>query len=240
MGCCCGRRWDGRDDADTIEMKSRTGYKEASFFGNDEDDDEQYLIDLSGTNTGQNGDEKYRTTETLVTIASTTDKVRKSVDGGATVGCTTTTTEELGTEEEEEDDDERSIEDDDYYLKYRPICSNDGAEDDDGASMASNSADQAQQTIAATRRQYEVAINRINGVNDSKRQLIYEYEQFKSTYYNMEHMHLGEVYLTRARRSVNMEQKKMFYYEALLHTYDWEQKALIKDEYNAFFRGLCK
>jgi hypothetical protein len=169
-------------------------------------------------------------------MASTIDTERRSTEG-ASGGDIFVGTEDDDDEDEEE---ERSIDDDDYYLKYRPICSNDGAEDDDGASVASNSTDRAQQTMAAWRRQYEVAINRINGFNDSKRQLIYEYEQFKSQYYNMEHLHLGEEYLTRARRCANMEQKKMLYYEALFHTYDLEQKSLIKAEYNAFFRGLCK
>jgi hypothetical protein len=170
-------------------------------------------------------------------MASTIDTERMARGGGL---VSVTSEEEVTTDNGEgaEEDEERSMEDGDYYLKYRPISSGDGAEDDDGASLGSNSTERALQNLSATRRQYEIAINRINGCNESKRLLIYEYEEFKSQYYNMEHRLTGEAFLTRARRCVNMEQKKMLYYEAILHTYDLEKKADIKAEYNAFFRGL--
>lgn len=131
--------------------------------------------------------------------------------------------------DDDDGDAENSVEDPLYYEKYR-IVSNPLLPDQRPPKDA--------RPEDLQRYRYELAISAFSTTTDTKKVLIGEYEDFKSRYFNMEHIHTSESLLTQARRSQAVERKKELYRAAILHTTDLERKSAIKEEYNQFYRGL--
>ena len=155
-------------------------------------------------------------------LTSLDDEKNKTID---TVVMSASSKNETTTETEGEDD-ACSIEDPAYYLVYHTIP--DETNESSGG------------PLDKTRRRYESAIDGMHRMGDTKRQLIYEYEAFKSRYFNIEHYMTAEALAAEARQCANVARKKTLYREALLHTNDAEKKATLKKEYNDFYRSLNK
>ena len=164
---------------------------------------------------------------------------------------TTTTTTTIGAhasgdtaceeEEEGDSDEEDSVDDPLYYQHYRVISDpTRPANQRPPSGVGTTGGSTTWSTEDVQRYRYELALSAFGAWSSAKRVLIYEYEDFKSRHFNMEHLHQAEALLTEARRSQVVERKKELYRDALWHTTDLERKTQLKQEYNAFYRALSQ
>ena len=167
------------------------------------------------------------------------------VDGLSVDTTVVTMTARGGIEEDEQEDDvateegdSDSVEDPLYYTQYRVLPS------------PITLAPHAKRNEDIVRENYERALFTFCSsggttgasplMSQIRKNLIYEYEEYKSNYFSIEYCVTAESLLREARETLAPERKNALYREALLHTTDLERKRAIKDEYNEVYRATSQ